>query len=365
MRAFVVVGTRPEAIKMAPVYSALKATVGVEAILVSTGQHRQMLDQVFSWFNLRADEDLDLMQPGQTVASVISKAVAGLDSLIERRCPDCVLGQGDTTTVMAAALAAFARGVPFGHVEAGLRTYDLDHPYPEEGFRQMVSRVTRWHFAPTARAADCVAVERAGGEVYVVGNTVIDALLQTAATTAALPRDLSLSRPRTVLITGHRRENFGKRFDDAFGAISDLAGIFADVDFVYPVHLNPNVRSAAHAILRGKPNVHLIDPLPYPEIVALMKRSALILTDSGGIQEEAPSLKTPVLVMRDTTERQEAIEAGAARLVGAERATIVAEASRLLSRESERQKMIVARNPFGDGDSAGKIARILRAAFPQ
>jgi UDP-N-acetylglucosamine 2-epimerase (non-hydrolysing) len=361
MRVFVVVGTRPEAIKMAPVYKAFRAAPGFEPMLVSTGQHRQMLDQVFSWFGLKADEDLEIMQPGQTVGSVISKAVAGLDDLIDRYKPACVLGQGDTTTVMAAALAAFAREVPFGHVEAGLRTYDNRHPYPEEGFRQMVSRVTTYHFAPTTRAAECIKAERASGEIHIVGNTVIDALLETAATTARMPEGLNLSRPRTVLITGHRRENFGKRFEDAFGAIADLAAQFPDVDFVYPVHLNPNVKLAAHAILQGKPNVHLIEPIPYPEIVALMKRATFILTDSGGIQEEAPSLKAPVLVMRDTTERQEAVEAGAARLVGAERDAIVRESSLLLSCEAARRAMVVEKNPFGDGHAAEKIVAVLRS----
>ncbi|MEQ1929468.1 MAG: UDP-N-acetylglucosamine 2-epimerase (non-hydrolyzing) [Parvularculaceae bacterium] len=362
MKVFVVVGTRPEAIKMAPLYKALRAAPGVEALLVSTGQHRQMLDQVFSWFGLAADEDLAIMQPQQTVASVISKAVAGLDSLIERHKPDCVLGQGDTTTVMATALAAFARDVPFGHVEAGLRTYDNRHPYPEEGFRQMVSRVAAWHFAPTQRAADCLKAERVAGAIQVVGNTVIDALLMTASGAARLPAGLDLKRPRTVLITGHRRENIGKRFEDAFGAIADLAAEFKDVDFVYPVHLNPNVKSAAHAILQGKDNVHLIEPVPYPEIVALMKRATFILTDSGGIQEEAPTLKVPVLVMRDMTERQEAVEAGAARLVGAEREKIVFESRKLLLSEKARQGMIVEKNPFGDGDAAQRIVAILQAA---
>lgn len=360
MRVFVVVGTRPEAIKMAPLYKALRTAPGVEPLLVSTGQHRQMLDQVFSWFGLKADEDLEIMQPQQTVASVISKAVAGLDDLIARHKPDRILGQGDTTTVMAAAIASFARDVPFGHVEAGLRTYDSRHPYPEEGFRQMVSRVTAYHFAPTQRAAECLRAERVGGDIHVVGNTVIDALLETAATTARLPQGLELKRPRTVLITGHRRENFGKRFEDAFGAIADLAAEYSDVDFVYPVHLNPNVKGAAHAILQGKENVHLLEPVPYPEIVALMKRSTFILTDSGGIQEEAPSLRVPVLVMRDTTERQEAVEAGAARLVGAERERIVEESRRLLSSEAARKEMIVEKNPFGDGDTSQKIASILR-----
>ena len=358
MRVFVVVGTRPEAIKMAPLYKALRAAPGADAMLISTGQHRQMLDQVFSWFNLTADEDLGIMQKQQTLASVISKAVAGLDDLIVRHKPDCILGQGDTSTVMAAGLSAFARDVPFGHVEAGLRTYDR-HPYPEEGFRQMVSRVSAFHFAPTERAAECLRAERAGGDIHIVGNTVIDALLETADSSAQLPEKLELSRDRMVLITGHRRENIGKRFEDAFGAIRDLAEQFADVDFVYPVHLNPSVQSAAYSILEGRENVHLIEPVPYPEIVALMKRAAFILTDSGGIQEEAPSLKVPVLVMRDSTERQEAVEAGAARLVGAERSRIVSESKNLLMDDAARQEMIVERNPFGDGNASQQIAKIL------
>lgn len=359
MRIFVVVGTRPEAIKMAPLFKCLRESGAIDARLISTGQHRQMLDQVFDWFDLKPDVDLGLMKPNQTLASVISGAVSGLDELIAREKPDVVLAQGDTTTVMAAALAAFARETRFGHVEAGLRTYSLTQPFPEEGFRQMTSRITSHHFAPTERAAQCLRDERVGGSIHMVGNTVIDALLQTAASKAHLPEGLELSRSRMVLITGHRRENIGPRFNEAFGAIATLARRFADTDFVYPVHLNPNVRDAALSILSGLENMHLIAPVPYPEMVALMQRATVILTDSGGIQEEAPSFKVPVLVMRDHTERQEAVEAGAAKLVGAEPARIVPEVSRLLEDESARKSMQVDKNPFGDGRSSERIRDLL------
>ena len=362
MRIFVVVGTRPEAIKMAPLYKCLRASSRIDARLISTGQHRQMLDQVFEWFDLKPDADLGLMKPNQTLASVIAGAVAGLDDLIVREKPAIVLAQGDTTTVMAAALAAFSREIPFGHVEAGLRTYNLLQPFPEEGFRQMTSRVTAHHFAPTERAAACLRDERVGGAIHIVGNTVIDALLQTAASKAHLPAGLALERPRMVLITGHRRENIGQRFKEAFGAIATLAARFPDTDFVYPVHLNPNVRGAALEILSGLANIHLIEPVPYPEMVALMQRATVILTDSGGIQEEAPSFRVPVLVMRDHTERQEAVEAGAAKLVGAEPARIVSEVSNLLEHEPARTAMMVDRNPFGDGHASERIRDLLLAS---
>ncbi|WP_396272502.1 non-hydrolyzing UDP-N-acetylglucosamine 2-epimerase [Hyphomonas sp.] len=361
MRIFVVVGTRPEAIKMAPLYKCLRESGGIDARLISTGQHRQMLDQVFEWFDLKPDADLGLMKPNQTLASVISGGVAGLDDLIVREKPDVVLAQGDTTTVMAAALASFSREVPFGHVEAGLRTYSLNQPFPEEGFRQMTSRVTTYHFAPTERSAQCLRDERVGGHIHMVGNTVIDALLQTAASKAYLPEALVLARPRMVLITGHRRENIGQRFKDAFGAIATLASRFPDIDFVYPVHLNPNVRDVALEILSGLENIHLIAPVSYPEIVALQQRATLILTDSGGIQEEAPTFRVPVLVMRDHTERQEAVEAGVAKLVGAEPDRIVAEVSNLLKNEDARRVMMVDRNPFGDGHASERIRDLLLA----
>jgi UDP-N-acetylglucosamine 2-epimerase (non-hydrolysing) len=321
-----------------------------------------MLDQVFDWFDLRPDADLGLMKPNQTLASVLSGAVAGLDELIAKEAPDVVLAQGDTTTVMAAALAAFAREKRFGHVEAGLRTRNLKQPFPEEGFRQMTSRIASYHFAPTRRAADCLRSELVSGSIHTVGNTVIDALLYTAAFKAHFPSSLALTRPRMILITGHRRENIGPRFNEAFGAIATLARSFQDTDFVYPVHLNPNVREAAMNILSGLQNVHLIAPVSYPEMVALLQKATLALTDSGGIQEEAPSFKVPVLVMRDQTERQEAVEVGAAKLVGAEPKRIVEEVSNLLKNEEARRAMQVEHNPFGDGGTSERIRDLLIAS---
>lgn len=355
MRLFVVVGTRPEAIKMAPVFKALNAESGLSAILVSTGQHREMLDQVFEWFGLVPDEDLEVMQKNQSLSGVLTRSLVGLDALIQKYKPDAILAQGDTTTVMASALGAFAAQVPFGHVEAGLRTYQLDSPYPEEGFRQMASRVAKWHFAPTRRACDVLAKEALSGQVHLVGNTVIDALMQTVAKHPE--PGVELYREKMVLVTGHRRENHGARFESAFGSLADLAEAHKNVDFVYPVHLNPNVKNAAQAILSGRSNVHLIDPVPYSQMVALMKRSALILTDSGGVQEEAPSLGVPVLVMRDSTERQEAVEHGVAKLVGVDRKVIFDEVSRLLLDKDAHAAMSKHSNPFGDGRAAERIAR--------
>lgn len=358
MKIFIVVGTRPEAIKMAPVYKACVADPDVTPLLISTGQHREMLQQVFDWFDLKADENLDVMKPNQSLSMVMSSSISGLDALIQKHSPDVVLAQGDTTTVISAALAAFHREVDFGHVEAGLRTYDLSKPFPEEGYRQMVQRISRWNFAPTQRAMEVLASEQLSGQAHLVGNTVIDALLDTASTSHPLP--LELTRKRMVLITGHRRENHGQRFREAFGAMSTLANNFTDVDFVYPVHLNPNVKHVAYEMLEGLENFHLIDPVPYPEIVALMKKAYIILTDSGGIQEEAPSFQVPVLVMRDSTERQEGVEAGVSKLVGADPKVIVDEATKLLTDVTAYGAMRQAVNPFGDGQSASRIVNLLK-----
>lgn len=356
MKVFVIVGTRPEAIKMAPVYMALEQDPAHEPVLVSTGQHRQMLDQVLDWFGLTPDHDLNLMAPNQTLSHVMSTALSGLDELIALEKPDAVLAQGDTATVCAAALAAFHRRTRFGHVEAGLRTHNLDQPYPEEGYRQMASRIASWHFCPTKRAVKALEAETVAGEKYLIGNTVIDALLHTADRVDA--PNTHLTREKLVLITGHRRENHGDRFDAAFDAIAALAEGHPNVDFVYPVHLNPNVRDAAFERFASIDNMSLIEPVPYPEMVALMKRSAMILTDSGGVQEEAPSFGVPVLVMRDATERQEAVEAGVCELVGVDRALILERANAILAADAQADspKLI---NPFGDGVSAKRIADIL------
>ncbi len=361
LKVFIVVGTRPEAIKMAPVYKASERDPDVQPFLISTGQHKEMLEQVFSWFDLTPDEDLAVMQANQTLSMVMAAALTGLDELIRKHKPDVVLAQGDTTTVMSAALAAFHTNTPFGHVEAGLRTNDLARPFPEEGFRQMAQRVAKWNFAPTQKAMDTLAQENLSGQSFLVGNTVIDALLETAAKETEVP--LELRRSRMVLITGHRRENHGERFRKAFGAMAQLADSFSDVDFVYPVHLNPNVKVMAEEILEGIDNFHLIAPLPYPELIALMKRSYIILTDSGGIQEEAPSFNVPVLVMRDSTERQEGVEAGVSKLVGTQPEVIMSEATKLLTDKSAYDQMRRSGNPFGDGKSALRIVDILKKEY--
>lgn len=358
IKILIALGTRPEAIKMVPVYNACVKDPDVTPILVSTGQHKEMLDQVFSWFSLKPDEDLAIMKPNQTLSSVMSSAISGLDVSIKKHKPDVVLAQGDTTTVMATALAAFHNEVPFGHVEAGLRTHDLSKPFPEEGYRQVAQRVARWNFAPTEKAMKILTQENLSGTFYKVGNTVIDALLETAARECKLP--VSLTRDRTVLITGHRRENHGERFRAAVGAMAQLGADFPDVDFVYPVHLNPNVKDVVYEMLDGDTNIHLIPPVSYPEIIALMKRSYLILTDSGGIQEEAPSFRVPVLVMRDSTERQEGVNVGVSKLVGSDLDAIVKAVTELLTNPSAHEKMRQSENPFGDGKSAQRIVDILK-----
>lgn len=358
LKVFIVVGTRPEAIKMSSLYKVCVEDADIEPLLISTGQHREMLDQVFKWFGMTPDEDLALMTPNQTLSSVLSGAVSGIDACINKHKPDVILAQGDTTTVLSAALAAFHRQIPFGHVEAGLRTYDLTKPFPEEGYRQMAQRVAHWNFAPTERAMQALKTEALSGSSHLVGNTVIDALLYTAEKECALP--LELSRERMVLITGHRRENHGQGFKDAFGGLSELAATFPDVDFVYPVHMNPQVKEVAHEMLSGVDNFHLLKPVPYPEMVALMKRAYVILTDSGGIQEEAPSLKVPVLVMRDSTERAEGVDVGVSKLVGTNPKVIVKEVTRLLTDKSAYEEMRVAENPFGDGMTAKRIVDILK-----
>lgn len=358
MKVFVIVGTRPEAIKMAPVYKALQNEDGLQPVLVSTGQHRQMLDQVLDWFGLKPDHDLNLMAPNQTLSHVMSRAIAGLDDLIASENPGAVLAQGDTATVCAAALASFHRSTPFGHVEAGLRTRNLAQPFPEEGYRQIASRVTHWHFCPTRRAVAALEAESVSGERHLVGNTVVDALVHTAGR-VEVPKT-PLTREHLVLITGHRRENHGARFNDAFDAIATLAENNRDVDFVYPVHLNPNVRDAAFERLAAIENMSLIEPVAYPEMVALMKRAALILTDSGGVQEEAPTFGVPVLVMRDATERQEAVEAGVCELVGVDKNRIMSRSKDILAAaKTNTLRGQKEHNPFGDGRAAERIAAIL------
>lgn len=366
MKVLVVMGTRPEAIKMAPVVFALNAAGGFDPRVCLTAQHRDMLDEVIKVFDLPVHEDLDLMTPGQTLTHVAVKVLEGVDRILAREPFDWVLVQGDTTTSLAAAMAAFHRGVKVGHVEAGLRTWNIREPFPEEWNRRAIDALTDLAFAPTTRSRQNLLDERLAPErVLVTGNTAIDAL-QLALTKPAPPpppelAKLSQNRPM-ILVTAHRRESFGEPLDAICRALAALA-TRPDADgasIVYPVHPNPNVRKAVARRLEGLEHVHLLAPLDYLSFVHLMQRAHLILSDSGGIQEEAPGLGKPVLVLRDRTERPEAIEAGTARLVGTDYDRILSEVDRLLSDPAAYRAMAVARNPFGDGHAGERIARALR-----
>jgi UDP-N-acetylglucosamine 2-epimerase len=362
----VVFGTRPEAIKMAPVVAALRREPGLRVCVAVTAQHRQMLDQVLELFGLTPDEDLDLMQPGQHLPDLFARILSGMSGILERRRPRLVLVHGDTSTTFAAALAAFYCRIPVAHVEAGLRTGNLYDPWPEEANRRLTAGLATIHYAPTAFARDNLRAENVADEsIEVTGNTVIDALLEVAgriradeALRAKLDAMLPVLAPgkRLLLVTGHRRESFGAGFERICNALATLARR-DDVEIVYPVHLNPRVQEPVNRILGGCSNVHLVPPLDYLPFVRLMMRAELILTDSGGIQEEAPSLGVPVLVLRETTERPEAVEAGTVRLVGTATETIVREAERLLDDEEARAAMARAHNPYGDGEAAARIAR--------
>ena len=365
----VIFGTRPEAIKLCPVVLALKANPAFDCKVCVTGQHREMLQQVLDVFGVVPDKDLALMRPNQTLGGLTSRAIAAIDECLAEEMPDIVMVQGDTTTVLAGALAAFYHHIPVAHVEAGLRTGNMESPWPEEANRVLTTRLAKWHFCPTeSNKANLLKEGVSEKDIYVTGNTVIDALLMAKEkvnlnppTIDGLSHGLMASDEQMVLITGHRRENFGEGFENICTAIKDLAERFPETHFVYPVHLNPNVREPVERILgayRGK-NVHLIAPQSYLPFVALMNRSYLILTDSGGVQEEAPSLGKPVLVMRDTTERPEAVTAGTVKIVGTARESIVNEAVRLLIDENAYAKMKMAINPYGDGKAVQRIVNTL------
>ena len=368
-KVMIVFGTRPEAIKLAPVILGLRAHPRMACHVCVTAQHRQMLDQVLQVFGIAPDSDLDLMRSDQRLSEFTARAIRALGAMFRVEQPDLALVQGDTTTVFCAALAAFYHHIPVGHVEAGLRTGDLGAPWPEEGNRVLTSRLASLHFAPTEQARlnllrEGILAER----IHVTGNTVIDALHQMVRALDPLPATVSEelgaaaglpAGSRMVLITGHRRESFGDGFDRICRAIQTLAGTFPDVQFVYPVHLNPRVREPVERSLRtaGCGNVHLIAPVSYPSFVHLMNRAYLILTDSGGVQEEAPSLGKPVFIMRETTERPEAVAAGACRLVGTNADTIFNEVSGALDDPAEYRQMAQPRNLFGDGSAATRIRR--------
>lgn len=364
MKILCVFGTRPEAIKMAPVVTRLKSMPNVVVKICVTAQQRQMLDQVLEVFGIVPDFDLDMMRPGQSLTDITTGVMRGLESVLDAVEPDTVLVHGDTSTTFAAALASYYRRIAVGHVEAGLRTGNMYSPWPEEMNRRLTGSIALHHFAPTESARSNLLREGVGDEnICVTGNTVIDALLSIVN---KLELDLILTNQleqrfdfldtgrKLILVTGHRRENFGQGFEGICVALRELAER-EDVEIVYPVHLNPNVQVPVRRILGQNRRVHLIEPLDYIPFVYLMKRSYLVLTDSGGIQEEAPSLGKPVLVMRDTTERPEAVDAGTVRLVGTDKTTIVDEVKRLLDCKDSYQSMARAHNPYGDGNAAERI----------
>lgn len=366
VRVLSVFGTRPEAIKMAPVVRTLRTTSGIESRVCVTAQHREMLDQVLEAFEITPDYDLDLMRSGQGLFDLTARVLTGMDPVLSDVQPDLALVHGDTTTTFAVSLAAFYQRIAVGHVEAGLRTRNKYAPFPEEMNRQLTSRLTDLHFAPTpASRANLLMDAIPAEQVFVVGNTAIDALLWMKAKLDHAPSILSPWLPdldestRLVLITAHRRESFGEGFEAICLALKDLAGKFRDTRFVYPVHLNPNVQDPVRYHLSEIPNISLIEPLPYAPFVALMQRATIILTDSGGVQEEAPSLGKPVLVLREITERPEAVSAGTVLLVGPDRQRIVAEASILLEDSRAYSKMSRTLNPYGDGLAAERIVDVI------
>jgi len=360
IRVLNVVGTRPEAVKMAPVILGLRREPGVfDCRVVATAQHRELLDQVLNLFGIRADVDFDIMEENQQLAELTARLLPRLDELLAAEKPDWVLVQGDTTTVLATALACYYRRIHCGHVEAGLRTGNKYFPYPEEINRVLTGQLADLHFAPTRRARENLLAEGvADKKIQVTGNPVVDALLWVQKQGLAAPAGIPPGS-RLVLLTAHRRENFGKPLEEIFRAVADLCGEHPDVFVLYPVHPNPNVKIVAERILGDHPRVRLCAPLSYKEFVAAMAASYLILSDSGGVQEEAPSLGKPVLVLRDETERPEALEAGAVRLVGPHRGAIVRESTRLLGDEAEYGRMAEAVNPYGDGRAAERICAAL------
>ncbi|EPR37141.1 UDP-N-acetylglucosamine 2-epimerase [Desulfovibrio sp. X2] len=369
MKILVFAGTRPEAIKVAPVVLALRADGNCQALLCSSGQHREMLAQALADFDLAPDRDLAVMQPGQSLASLSSRLFTEIDALLDRERPDWILVQGDTTTVMVAALCSFYRGIKVAHLEAGLRSFDLRAPFPEELNRRVAGIVADLHLAPTTTARDNLLREGVPeAQVLVTGNTVIDALLlirekirgDTSLLAPGLAEAVSRGR-RIVLVTGHRRENFGDGFQNICRAIRLLADRHEDVMFAYPVHLNPSVREPVLRLLANHPRILLLEPAPYKSFIAMMDAATLILTDSGGVQEEAPSLGKPVLIMREVTERPEGVAAGVARLVGTEEASIVSAVDGLLGDAEAYARMATCSNPYGDGKAA---ERILSALLP-
>lgn len=352
---------------MAPLIKASQAESSLDTVVCVTGQHKEMLYQVLDFFNIKPDYDLELMQPNQTIYSITSKALLGLKGVLDIEKPDLIFVQGDTTTAFVGALAGYYSQIKVGHLEAGLRSGDMFSPFPEEGNRILAGHLATYHFAPTMRAVDNLAKEGITKNVFKVGNTVIDALLlglvilksKAQKEIETLFEGIDLSK-RIILVTGHRRESFGEPFENMVAAIKQLAVKYDDVEIIYPVHLNPNVRGIVNQELSNTPNIHLIEPLDYPALIWLMEKSYFVLTDSGGIQEEAPTLGKPVLVMRDVTERQEGIEAGNAKLVGTNKEVILEEAFKLLDSKEAYDLMAKAVNPYGDGTTSKQVLEIIK-----
>ncbi|MDI9466659.1 MAG: UDP-N-acetylglucosamine 2-epimerase (non-hydrolyzing) [Bacillota bacterium] len=362
-KVLVVFGTRPEAIKMAPVIRELQEVKDIETVVVVTAQHREMLDQVLNLFAIKADYDLNLMKEQQDLFSITTGVLNGLKEILEKERPHLVLVHGDTTTTFAAALAAFYQRIPVGHVEAGLRTRNKYSPYPEEMNRTLAGRIAELHFAPTDTARDNLLAEStANFKIWVTGNTVIDALLETVQLDYKFGPELQGIdfNKRLILVTTHRRENWGSSMRNIYQALIDIVQEFPDVEVVFPVHRNPVVRDIAEEMLKGRERFHLIDPLDYEPFANLMNRCYLVMTDSGGMQEEAPSLGKPVLVLRDTTERPEAVQAGTVKLVGTNQQRIYDAARLLLTDKNEYDKMARAINPYGDGYAARRIVNVIK-----
>lgn len=360
-RVYIILGTRPEAIKLAPVIQVFQKSPDFELQVILTGQHREMVDQVMQLFNLKADGNLEIMQPQQSLSDITCRSLRGLEALFQENKPDLVIVQGDTTTAFAAALAAFYQKIPVGHVEAGLRTDELFNPYPEEANRRLISQITQLHFAPTPLAVENLRRSGVLGEVHLTGNTVIDALLNVADTQPAcnIP-GLEWDAYRVLLATVHRRENWGEPLQGIAQGFLQILDKFPDTALVLPLHRNPTVREPLQALLGNHQRIFLTEPLDYAELVGAIARSYFLLTDSGGLQEEAPSLGKPVLVLRETTERPEAVTAGTAKLVGTESENIVASAVELLSNPDAYQAMANAINPFGDGKASERILQIVQ-----
>lgn len=364
-RIAVVIGTRPEAIKMCPVIQALSSRAGeFETIVVATAQHRRMLDQVLSHFRIVPDVDLDLMRPNQNLTDLTARMLKTMAATLGDLRPDLLLVQGDTTTVFTAALAAFYLKIPVGHVEAGLRSHDIHNPFPEEVNRRLTTVLTDIHLAPTSLARDKLLLEGIpGGRIVVTGNTVVDALQTLLASpfnfSDTALADIPLSEHRVVLVTSHRRESWGQELQNTCLALRELTERFADLLVIYPVHLNPNVQQTVTSLLAGVERIHLTEPLDYLTFINLMRHSHLILTDSGGVQEEAPSLHKPLLVLRKVTERPEAFQAGLSKIIGTSRQAIVTEVSRLLTDPAAYRLMSSGKNPYGDGKASERIAEVI------